>query len=350
MINLFARNKHVGTEYEDGKLKIRTTTEETFFSGWVEIWVALPSLEIVSAQGGWRRALNEECYAASAVLEKVVGERISEGLTKRIDDLIGRADGCTHLTNLFLESCHAAALGFRQQRMAEALAAGLSRDDFYREWVKTRPKELLNSCVAFQEDSPVLKRITTPDGRPLGRRSPASLMGAQPGMLRFSRNKLLGVGRPQQDTFLARGILEDNAHGMVVEIEVRFPELEITAARGQMNRVPTEVCAAAANILGQRAVSMRIAPGLTATADELIGRQGCPHLNNLFLESCHAVLQATLAAHLQDARAAGLNLSRDELRQGWLEKVPLVQDKCLAYRGDSPLMARLEAAAKAGLL
>ena len=335
MFPTFFRNKHVGTENVAGGLSIRTTLEETFFSAEVEVQVKLPSLEITSVTGHMRRGITPQCWGALAILHKVEGERVSEGLTRRVDDLIGRADGCTHLTNLVLESCHAAALGFRQVKMAEAEAQGITNEDFYGEWVRTRPKELVNSCVAFMEDSPLMTRLRTQV-----RVSPPPRMRAFPqiqqGVLRFSRNKLLKVVRAAPDRLLVRGILEDNAHSMNVEITVQVPQMEILEARGEMGRVPNDdICRLAVDKL-QRAVGLRVATGLTATVDEQIGRQGCPHLGNLLLESCHAAIQGMLGVQLEESHLHD-NSDWDAVRYRWVQSLPFLPGSCLAYRDGSPL-------------
>jgi hypothetical protein len=250
------------------------------------------------------------------------------------------------MANLVLESCHTAAVSFRQVRMAEALAAGLSPDDFYREWIKTRPKELRNSCVAFADDSPLLKRITSPVARDtsqsidIGARLTAA---SQLPIVPFSRNKFVGVGRLDGDTFLSRALLEDNAHSMAVEVEMRRNDLEIVAVRGYMPRVPNDVCPNAVEVL-RNAVGLGLRPGLTAAVDERVGRKGCPHLANLLLEACHGMIQGTLGAEIKDSRASratGVELTWDEVRGRWLESMPMLRNSCLAYRDDSPLMARL---------
>lgn len=335
MFPTFFRNKHVGTENVAGGLRIRTTVEETFFSAEVEVGVKLPSLEIASVTGRMRRGITAECWGALSILHKVVGERVSEGLTRRVDDLIGRADGCTHMTNLVLESCHAAALGFRQVKMAEAEAQGLSNEDFYGEWVRTRPKELINSCVAFMEDSPLMTRLRSKARAAPPRMRPFPQI--QPGVLRFSRNKLLKVVRTEQDQLLVRGILEDNAHSMMVELTVQVPQMEIIGVRGEMSRVPNDdICIWAVDNL-QKAVGLRIASGLTATVDEQIGRQGCPHLGNLLMESCHAAIQGMLGVQLEESHLHD-DSNWDAVRYRWAQSLPFLPGSCLAYRDGGPLV------------
>ncbi|TAK30638.1 MAG: DUF2889 domain-containing protein [Chloroflexota bacterium] len=156
---VFTRNKHVGIRVVDGGLRIRTSVEETFFAAWVEIDVSLPDLVITELRSEILRAVNAECQQAADLTQQVVGMRIMEGLTRKVDEIVGGRHGCTHMANLVLESCHAAAVGFRSQKMIEARARGMEPDQFYEEWVRLRPKELRNSCVAFADDSPIMKRI-----------------------------------------------------------------------------------------------------------------------------------------------------------------------------------------------
>lgn len=343
MFYVWSRNKHVARENVGEHLRIHARVHESFFSGSVTIMMRVSDLEIVSLQAEMPRPINEECVAALPLLQQAVGMRIVEGLTKRMDGLIGHSRGCTHMTNLVLEACHTAAVGFRQIRMAQALAAGLSPDDFYREWIKTRPKELRNSCVAFADDSPLLRRVTSPAAQEASRSLDvgARLSAASNlPIVRFSRNKFVGVGRLDKDTFMARALLEDNAHSMAVEVEIRRADFEIVAVRGQMIRVPNDMCPRAVDAL-QNAVGLGLRPGLTATVDERLARQGCPHLANLFLEACHGVIQGTLGAEIEDSRSAGLAPTWDEVRGRWLEGMPMLHDTCLSYRHDSPLMQRL---------
>ncbi|MCL4508246.1 MAG: DUF2889 domain-containing protein [Chloroflexi bacterium] len=343
MFYVWLRNKHVARENVDGQLRISTSVEESFFAASVTITVRVSDLEITSLQASMPKPINEECLGALNLLQRAVGMRIVEGLTKRIDDQIGRSAGCTHMANLVLESCHTAAVSFRQVKMAEALAAGLSPDDFYREWIKTRPKELRNSCVAFADGSPLLQRVTSQDAREVSRSidmgarlTAASTLPIVP----FSRNKLVGVGRLDKDTFMARALLEDNAHSMAVEVEIRRADFEIVAVRGWMARVPNEMCPHAVAAL-QGAVGLAVRPGLTAAVDQKIMRHGCPHLGNLLLEACHSVIQGTLGAEIEDLRAAGEDPNWDQVRGKWLGSMPMLHNSCLAYSAESPLMRRL---------
>jgi len=81
--------------------------------------------------------------------------------------------------------------------------------------------------------------------------------------------------------------------------------------------------------------------GLTAKIDEMVGRPGCPRLGNMLLESCHAVLQCTASAMLEDYREQHEIPERDVFKKRWLESMPIMRDSCLAYSDSSPLVRRL---------
>lgn len=342
MFYLWSRNKHVACQARDGNLCIQTRVEESFFAGSVTITVQPDGLRIVGLQAEMSRPIHPECKNALSLLNQMVGTPIAEGLTKRVDAAIGGIEGCTHMANLVLECCHGAALSFRQLKMAEAFAAGLKPDDFYRVFIQTRPKELLNSCVAFVAGSPLLERLTADAGNAPTRRFVLSSRFTDSSLpiVGFSRNKFIGIGRSAKGNFVARSLLEDNVHGMSIEVEFRSGDLEIVRVSGEMARVPNVECSQALGVL-QRAVGLGVRPGLTAAVDELIGRQGCPHLANLLLECCHGVIQGTLGAVVQDSRQSQDGLDWDGITATWLERFPLLQNGCLAYRQGGRLMSSI---------
>ena len=93
----YLRNKYVGVEQvADDCLSASTAIVDSFFTGRVTLAVSLPELEVKSVEGQISRSFNEECQQAITILPKVVGVRVGPGLTKKVDDLIGGADGCTY--------------------------------------------------------------------------------------------------------------------------------------------------------------------------------------------------------------------------------------------------------------
>lgn len=154
----YSRNKHVSVlPLGDDKFRVTNRFEDTYFDAQVEIEVALPDLEIVAASGKIHRSFNEECRKTVPLLDKVVGLRVGSGLTKLIDSLVGTNEGCLVLANLVFEACDAIILSFTAQQMAMADALDDDqREEGLLQMVQMNPR-LLNSCIAFDENGPLLK-------------------------------------------------------------------------------------------------------------------------------------------------------------------------------------------------
>lgn len=69
----------------------------------VELRVAMPTLEIKSAHVLFESHPHSKCPLIAADYEKLVGLSIARGFTRKIRDLFGGANGCTH-TNALLQA------------------------------------------------------------------------------------------------------------------------------------------------------------------------------------------------------------------------------------------------------
>ena len=158
MVLCYTRNKHASVlPIGDDKLRVINRLEDTHWAACVEIEVALPDLQITAVRGGFERCFNEECTAASSLLEKAVGLRVGSGLTKLIDSLVGGNQGCHIMANLLFEACDAIILSLTAQQMAMADALDdEQRAEGLLQMVQMNPR-LLNSCIAFDENGPLLK-------------------------------------------------------------------------------------------------------------------------------------------------------------------------------------------------
>ncbi len=154
----YTRNKHASLrQLDDGCFLSVNQFEDTRFAARVEIEVALPDLEIRAARGGFERCFNEECEGASSLLEKAVGLRVGSGLTKLVDSLIGGAQGCPVMAQLLFEACDAVILSLTAQQMSMADSLDEEqREEGLLQMVQMNPR-LLNSCIAFDENGPLLK-------------------------------------------------------------------------------------------------------------------------------------------------------------------------------------------------
>ena len=82
---------------------------------------------------------------------------VGSGLTKLVDGLVGGEQGCPVIATLLFEACDAVILSFTAQQMS--MADGLDekdREEGLLQMVQMNPR-LLNSCIAFDENGPLLK-------------------------------------------------------------------------------------------------------------------------------------------------------------------------------------------------
>ena len=94
-------------------------------------------------------------------------------------------------------------------------------------------------------------------------------------------------------------------HHMIVDLDVAYPSLEITAARVQMEDHPYASCVRITDHY-KKLVGLSIARGYTHKVRELFGGpNGCTHTTALLQALAPAVIQATWSMRLIDNRAAG---------------------------------------------
>lgn len=91
-----------------------------------------------------------QCRGAMPGYEKLLGERIGPGFSRRIKELFGGIGGCVHLTELLLPM---ATTAFQTIPMARAMVAPRTAAD--TEAYSNATGQLLNTCYALREDSPV---------------------------------------------------------------------------------------------------------------------------------------------------------------------------------------------------
>lgn len=149
-------------------------------------------------------------------------------------------------------------------------------------------------------------------------------------MLGFSRTKWVGIERPEEDIFLAHGILEDHIYGMEIDVRVKAPEFEITSIEGKMRRVTTPECPKAVPVL-QNAVGIRLdAPDLTSMVNRKVGREGCRHFANLLLECCDAIIRCAVCEKWPQAGEKDAQ-GREEYIKERLQEMPFLKNSCMAF-------------------
>ena len=156
----FLRNKVVEVEPQpDGSIGVSWRLTDDLLKAEVNINVQLPDLEIVEAEAKLERLVPEAWSSAPGLIKKIEGVRIGSGLRKIVAGLLGGPHGCPVLVQAVLESANAVILHFTRP----GLQVGEQLDDkekltFLRDMIKNNPR-LIRSCVAFQDDSPIMQGL-----------------------------------------------------------------------------------------------------------------------------------------------------------------------------------------------
>ncbi len=91
-----------------------------------------------------------ECRGAAPAYQKLLGERIGAGFSRRIKELFGGIGGCTHLSELLLPI---ATTAFQTIPMGRAMVAPRNAED--RAAYDRASGQLLNTCHALRADGPI---------------------------------------------------------------------------------------------------------------------------------------------------------------------------------------------------
>jgi len=118
----------------------------------LELHVSFPGLEIKSARVLFESHPHSKCPIIALDYEKLVGLSIARGFTRKIRDLFGGPNGCTH-TNALLQAMAPAVVQstwsvmVRNQRAAGRTQQNLTAEE--REW---RIRGNMNTCHLWAED------------------------------------------------------------------------------------------------------------------------------------------------------------------------------------------------------
>ncbi|MFN3821872.1 MAG: DUF2889 domain-containing protein [bacterium] len=116
----------------------------------VEIKVRLSDRTIVDASAQMTKTPFTICDQTAQFVQNIVGLKIERGITKKLSQILGRSEGCTHLYELAVEAVRLSSnviLGFATGD-EEWRRRKLSDEEFIQ-----RAKEFLkNSCLPFREE------------------------------------------------------------------------------------------------------------------------------------------------------------------------------------------------------
>ena len=156
----FLRTKIVEVEPQpDGSLAVSWQLTDDLLKAEINIKVQPPDLEIVAAEAQLGRLVPRAWSSAPVLIKKIEGVRIGAGLRKIVQGLLGGPKGCPVLAQAVLESSNAVILHFtRPGLQAGERLADEDKLNFLRDMIKNNPR-LVRSCVAFQDDSPIMQGI-----------------------------------------------------------------------------------------------------------------------------------------------------------------------------------------------
>ncbi|MBW2442046.1 MAG: DUF2889 domain-containing protein [Deltaproteobacteria bacterium] len=156
----FLRNKVVEVSPQaDGRLAVSWRLTDDLLMAEVDICVQLPDLEIVEARAELKRLVPRAWSQAGELIQKIEGVRIGAGLRKIVQGLLGGTQGCPLLVHAVLESANAVILHFTRPVLENLeMLEGDERLAGLREMIKNNPR-LVRSCVAFQDDSPIMQNV-----------------------------------------------------------------------------------------------------------------------------------------------------------------------------------------------
>ena len=156
----FLRNKVVEvTPRPDGSLAVCWRLTDDLLKAEVNLRIQPPDLEIVQAEAALDRLVPRAWSTAPELIKKIEGVRVGAGLRKIVQGLLGGPNGCSVLAHAVLESANAVILHFTRPvvQVGERLE-GEAKLANLREMIKNNPR-LVRSCVAFQDDSPIMKSL-----------------------------------------------------------------------------------------------------------------------------------------------------------------------------------------------
>ena len=156
----FIRNKVVEVNpLSDGSLAVSWRLTDDLLKAEVNLKIQPPDLEIVQAEAVLDRLVPQNWSSAPELIKKIEGVRVGAGLRKIVQGLLGGPNGCPVLVQAVLESSNAVILHFTRPvlQVGECLEGGEKLTNL-REMIKNNPR-LVRSCVAFQDDSPIMQGL-----------------------------------------------------------------------------------------------------------------------------------------------------------------------------------------------
>lgn len=159
-------------------------------------------------------------------------------------------------------------------------------------------------------------------------------------ILCFSRNRLTTVEQVDDRTMKASCRLQDPLIEALVEIEVKLPDLEITAAHGKIGRSVRRTEIDVPQVLG-KAIGVRVGPGLKKILKGVMGNSAIDkQLTFMVEECCNGVILSFTKEVL--AQAPKDRYAEKDYFKNILKSNPRLYKSCAAFSPGSPLVEGFE--------
>jgi len=165
---LFQRKISVEVSDEGECLRMRGRLEDTrsdvpLHLIEVEMLMSVWDGEIREISGSMPNHPMEECVEGLASLQGLVGKKIMPGFSDAFKATCGGPAGCTHMASLVMNMGNVSVQGrgayLRENVEDPALESAAMK-------AYTKDLNLLNSCVCWREDGPLVKRWKNSQGQP----------------------------------------------------------------------------------------------------------------------------------------------------------------------------------------
>ncbi len=154
----FNRKKNVDIHLDNGFITVVAHMADNYHEMEVTLDITIPGMVITDIRGRMIRIPHERCADGLTALPHAVGLEIKKGLTLRMEEAIGGKDGCTHMTNLVMEACHASVQGqylSLRERFGDLLDEMTPAER--AKWFMTTQPQMIDSCVAYRHDAPLIE-------------------------------------------------------------------------------------------------------------------------------------------------------------------------------------------------
>jgi hypothetical protein len=124
-MELFHRSKESRVHWDEGAARfvVNVDMRDAYHDMGVEVHFSYPDLVIEAVHPRMDRTPYPVCPGALARSAACVGQRVGAGITFLVGRQLGGPEGCSHVTTLVIDACHAAVQGLLALKSAEEGAA-----------------------------------------------------------------------------------------------------------------------------------------------------------------------------------------------------------------------------------